>query len=502
MPRRISDYPDAFAGWNYVSSFGSIISVVATGLFLHLTYLQLTVGKAVSRYPWTTPQFFSDLLQTLLNRSYTSLEWALTSPPAPHAFVSLPLQSRLNVNTKFAIFSISIAILMIFLYKLPFKFLLTCLNLIYLYPIMSTILIIVTIIIKRFSYGQDIQRKQFFLPIITYWSISGLLHIVGRYIESDDVMIILINIIHNLHLLYIGYISVEDILKPYIIHKFYREIILSMSDRNSPSNAVTIYRPGSSGTPGNCSPSSSGPLTNHPSGSIGISRPGSPSSLQRLALQNERLEAARIERLMKNQLINLKSKEGVETPYGKLLYDEVKLAFFKYNNFDKTLQCKPWGDHIWEADRKGESFEHEGALLDIIWTEMRDRTFGSERRRYPILSMSTVSYESIYGLHRFTGLDQISSDRFKEEYMMVISVKMNAFLLNIDTYEGSHQPMAKYIAGKLDKANGIFSENLGMLERIYTLELFIKFLKGEGKNKEASRYINTVEFRNYLRKLA
>jgi len=93
MPRRISDYPDAFAGWNYVSSFGSIISVVATGLFLHLTYLQLTVGKAVSRYPWTTPQFFSDLLQTLLNRSYTSLEWALTSPPAPHAFVSLPLQS-------------------------------------------------------------------------------------------------------------------------------------------------------------------------------------------------------------------------------------------------------------------------------------------------------------------------------------------------------------------------------------------------------------------------
>jgi hypothetical protein len=93
MPRRISDYPDAFAGWNLISSFGSIISVVATWLFLHIVYLQLIEGKATSRYPWLTPQFYSDTLQTLLNRSYNSLEWALTSPPKPHAFVSLPLQS-------------------------------------------------------------------------------------------------------------------------------------------------------------------------------------------------------------------------------------------------------------------------------------------------------------------------------------------------------------------------------------------------------------------------
>ena len=93
MPRRISDYPDAFAGWNLISSFGSIISVVATGLFLYIVYIQLVEGKATTRYPWLTPQFYSDSLQTLLNRSYNSLEWALTSPPKPHAFVSLPLQS-------------------------------------------------------------------------------------------------------------------------------------------------------------------------------------------------------------------------------------------------------------------------------------------------------------------------------------------------------------------------------------------------------------------------
>jgi len=93
MPRRISDYPDAFAGWNYVSSFGSLISVVATFLFLYIVYKQLVEGTATSRYPWLTPQFFSDLFQSLFNRNYSSLEWSLNSPPKPHAFVSLPLQS-------------------------------------------------------------------------------------------------------------------------------------------------------------------------------------------------------------------------------------------------------------------------------------------------------------------------------------------------------------------------------------------------------------------------
>jgi len=93
MPRRISDYPDAFAGWNLVSSFGSIISVIATVLFLHIIYMQLVEGDVTSRYPWLVPEFYSDLFQTLFNRNYVSLEWALDSPPKPHAFASLPMQS-------------------------------------------------------------------------------------------------------------------------------------------------------------------------------------------------------------------------------------------------------------------------------------------------------------------------------------------------------------------------------------------------------------------------
>ena len=118
MPRRISDYPDAFRGWNLVSSFGSIISVLATWLFLYLVYLQLTIGKAISRYLWLAPQFNSDILQTLLNRVYISLEWCLNSPPKPHAFVSLPLQSILAWFISGLIISLfSIALILIHLCK-------------------------------------------------------------------------------------------------------------------------------------------------------------------------------------------------------------------------------------------------------------------------------------------------------------------------------------------------------------------------------------------------
>jgi cytochrome c oxidase subunit II-like protein len=93
MPRRISDYPDAFTGWNFVSSIGSVISVAATALFLQIVYLQLVKGKAIFGYPWAVPQLFSDYFRILKDRTAPGLEWALHSPPKPHAFTSLPLQS-------------------------------------------------------------------------------------------------------------------------------------------------------------------------------------------------------------------------------------------------------------------------------------------------------------------------------------------------------------------------------------------------------------------------
>jgi len=94
MPRRISDYPDAFAGWNLVSSFGSLISVIATVVFLDALYGQLVYGKASVRDLWNKPQHFTDYLQALLTRGHSSIEWNLNSPPKPHPFISLPLQSN------------------------------------------------------------------------------------------------------------------------------------------------------------------------------------------------------------------------------------------------------------------------------------------------------------------------------------------------------------------------------------------------------------------------
>ena len=38
MPRRIPNYPDSYAYWNYVSSLGSFISMVSAFIFFILLY--------------------------------------------------------------------------------------------------------------------------------------------------------------------------------------------------------------------------------------------------------------------------------------------------------------------------------------------------------------------------------------------------------------------------------------------------------------------------------
>ncbi len=88
MPRRIPDYPDAFIGWNYVASLGSIISLVSTVLFLYIIYDLLT--NEVESKDYTSNEYFISKWSTKYSHT---LEWSLSSPPAFHCFNSLPIQS-------------------------------------------------------------------------------------------------------------------------------------------------------------------------------------------------------------------------------------------------------------------------------------------------------------------------------------------------------------------------------------------------------------------------
>ncbi len=76
MPRRIADYPDAFAGWNYVSSIGSYISGFSVLIFLFGVYHAFRRKEKAADNPW--------------GEGATTLEWTLSSPPPFHQYERLP----------------------------------------------------------------------------------------------------------------------------------------------------------------------------------------------------------------------------------------------------------------------------------------------------------------------------------------------------------------------------------------------------------------------------
>ncbi|WP_105439108.1 cytochrome c oxidase subunit I [Neorhizobium sp. T25_13] len=76
MPRRYIDYPDAFAGWNYVSSIGSYISFVGVLIFLFGVWEAFSKKRVAGDNPW--------------GEGATTLEWQLSSPPPYHQWEQLP----------------------------------------------------------------------------------------------------------------------------------------------------------------------------------------------------------------------------------------------------------------------------------------------------------------------------------------------------------------------------------------------------------------------------
>nr|UJG45216.1 cytochrome c oxidase subunit I [Perlodes microcephalus] len=75
MPRRYSDYPDAYTTWNVISSIGSTISFIGV-LFLIFIVWESMVSNRIALFP----------LQMT-----SSIEWYQNLPPAEHSYAELPI---------------------------------------------------------------------------------------------------------------------------------------------------------------------------------------------------------------------------------------------------------------------------------------------------------------------------------------------------------------------------------------------------------------------------
>jgi cytochrome c oxidase subunit I len=76
MPRRYADYPDAFAGWNFIASLGAYLSFASALLFAYIVYKTLTAGERVGDNYW--------------GEGASTLEWTVSSPPPFHSFEEQP----------------------------------------------------------------------------------------------------------------------------------------------------------------------------------------------------------------------------------------------------------------------------------------------------------------------------------------------------------------------------------------------------------------------------
>jgi cytochrome c oxidase subunit 1 len=76
MPRRIADYPDAFAGWNFVASIGSYVSFAGLLTFLVGVAVSFRRKMPAAANPWGV--------------GATTLEWKLPSPPPFHSHETVP----------------------------------------------------------------------------------------------------------------------------------------------------------------------------------------------------------------------------------------------------------------------------------------------------------------------------------------------------------------------------------------------------------------------------
>jgi cytochrome c oxidase subunit 1 len=75
IPRRYSDYPDAYTTWNTISSIGSIISIVRILILIFIVWEAITSNR-------------NNLNKHLINRSN---EWLNNTPPTNHTYNQCPI---------------------------------------------------------------------------------------------------------------------------------------------------------------------------------------------------------------------------------------------------------------------------------------------------------------------------------------------------------------------------------------------------------------------------
>jgi cytochrome c oxidase subunit 1 len=76
MPRRYIDYPDAYAGWNMVSSVGAYITAASTIFFFIMLAYSMIAGRRAEANYW--------------GEGATTLEWTVSSPPPFHSYENIP----------------------------------------------------------------------------------------------------------------------------------------------------------------------------------------------------------------------------------------------------------------------------------------------------------------------------------------------------------------------------------------------------------------------------
>nr|ANJ70586.1 cytochrome c oxidase subunit 1 [Noterus clavicornis BMNH1425090]UPX88474.1 cytochrome c oxidase subunit I [Noterus clavicornis] len=77
MPRRYSDYPDAYTSWNIISSIGSTMSFIGVLMFIYIIWDSFSSNRNI---------LFSNNLSS-------SIEWFQSYPPSEHSYNELPLIS-------------------------------------------------------------------------------------------------------------------------------------------------------------------------------------------------------------------------------------------------------------------------------------------------------------------------------------------------------------------------------------------------------------------------